>query len=204
MVSPVDKNGGSIQSFGANFGGGVIQAAAQGSTVTYTSASSFQNPQGAPGRRPVHLTQGRLGLEHGERHPPGVSGSYPGDPVSGVPVPALLRRPELCAAQQRPPLPQVRDETVPGRKPAAGGVGSPGGLPQLLRARQLGRDLRSAAVERRPRRPELGAEDFELAFVGATPELAHVVLSSCAALTANATEVAGTEGECDRPSRTSM
>ena len=31
MVSPVNKNGGSIQSFGANFGGGVIQAAAQGS-----------------------------------------------------------------------------------------------------------------------------------------------------------------------------
>ena len=49
MVSPVDKNGGSIQSFGANFGGGVIQAAAQGSTITYTSASSFQDPQGAPG-----------------------------------------------------------------------------------------------------------------------------------------------------------
>ena len=43
----------------------------------------------------------------------------------------------------------------------------------------------------------LDAEDFELALVGATPDLDHLVLSSCAALTANATEVAGSEGECD-------
>ena len=37
----------------------------------------------------------------------------------------------------------------------------------------------------------LGSEDFELAFAGATPDLAHVVLSTCAALTPDATEVAG-------------
>ena len=50
MVSPIEKNGGEIQSFGGNLGGGVIQAAAQGGAFTYTSASSFANAQGAPGR----------------------------------------------------------------------------------------------------------------------------------------------------------
>ena len=50
MVSPVDKNGGAIQGFGQNFGGGVLQAAAGGDgAVTYSSASSFgDGAQGAP------------------------------------------------------------------------------------------------------------------------------------------------------------
>ena len=154
MVSPVNKNGGSIQGFGANFGGGVIQAAAQGGTITYTSASSFQDPQGAPGAGQYVSRRGDSAWSTENVTPPGVSGSYPGDPVQRGSVPDLLLRSELGAGQQRPPLPQVRDETVPGRKPAAGGVGSAGRLPQLLRARQLERDLRGAAEERRPRRAE--------------------------------------------------
>jgi hypothetical protein len=42
----------------------------------------------------------------------------------------------------------------------------------------------------------LAPEEFNLAFAGASPDLRHVVLSSCAALTPDATEVTGTEG-CD-------
>ena len=85
MVSPIDKNGGSIQSFGANFGGGVIQAAAQGSTITYTSSSSFQDPQGAPGAGQYISRRGDSAWSTENVTPPGVSGSYPGDPTSGVP-----------------------------------------------------------------------------------------------------------------------
>jgi len=49
MVSPADKNGGSIQGFGANFGGDVLQGAAGGDAVTYSSLSSFGGEaQGAP------------------------------------------------------------------------------------------------------------------------------------------------------------
>src|SRR4029077_17017087 len=40
----------------------------------------------------------------------------------------------------------------------------------------------------------LGPEQFELRLVGATPDLAHVLLSTCAALTGNAVEVAAPGG----------
>jgi hypothetical protein len=46
----------------------------------------------------------------------------------------------------------------------------------------------------------LGAAQFELGLAGATPDLAHVVVSSCAALTAVATEVAA-PGGCDPAAR---
>ena len=49
MVSPVDKNGGQIAAPGELFGGGDLQAAAQGGVVTYSSASSFATAAGAPG-----------------------------------------------------------------------------------------------------------------------------------------------------------
>jgi dipeptidyl aminopeptidase/acylaminoacyl peptidase len=43
---------------------------------------------------------------------------------------------------------------------------------------------------------ELEPEEFNLAFAGASPDLRHLVLSTCAALTPNATEVPASEG-CD-------
>jgi hypothetical protein len=48
LVSPVDKGGGSIAVPGALFGGGEFQAATGGSSVTYSSASAFDDPKGAP------------------------------------------------------------------------------------------------------------------------------------------------------------
>ena len=41
LVSPIEKNGGAIQGAGANSGGDVLQAAAGGGAVAYSSASSF-------------------------------------------------------------------------------------------------------------------------------------------------------------------
>jgi hypothetical protein len=49
MVSPVDKNGGGVAIPGALFGGGDLQAAAQGGLITYGSAFSFAGAAGAPG-----------------------------------------------------------------------------------------------------------------------------------------------------------
>src|SRR6185312_9914602 len=49
----------------------------------------------------------------------------------------------------------------------------------------------------------LDSSHFELSFAGATPDLTHVILSTCAKLTADATEVAGTGGECD-PSKPNL
>jgi hypothetical protein len=43
----------------------------------------------------------------------------------------------------------------------------------------------------------LSPSALEVGFAAATPDLSHVVLSSCAALTANATEAPGEPGHCD-------
>jgi hypothetical protein len=197
MVSPIDKNGGSIQSFGANFGGGVIQAAAQGSTITYTSSSSFQDPQGAPGAGQYVSRRGDSAWSTENVTPPGVSGSYPGDPFSGVPYQlfssdlssALVSNGRRCRKSvtkqcpvENPPL--AGSEAPDGYRNYYVRDNSNGSFSALLKSADL------AGLS-------LGAEDFEVALVGATPGLDHIVLSSCAKLTANATEVAGTEGECD-------
>lgn len=48
LVSPVDKGGGAIAVPGSLFGGGEFQAAEGGGSVTYSSASAFDDPKGAP------------------------------------------------------------------------------------------------------------------------------------------------------------
>jgi hypothetical protein len=45
MVSPIDKNGGEIQEPGELYGGGLIQAAADGQATSYSSRTSFGSPQ---------------------------------------------------------------------------------------------------------------------------------------------------------------
>ena len=197
MVSLVDKNGGEIQSFGGILGGAVIQAAAQGDAITYSSASAFGDPKGAPGGSQYVSTRGQSAWTTENVTLPMISGSYPESPDSGVPyqlfstdlTSALLsngRRCLSCASSQCP----VANAPLPGSDAPAGyrnyyvRSGSDGSFKALLSSA----DIASLA---------LGPEDFELAFAGATPDLAHVILSTCAALTGGATEVPGSEGECD-------
>ena len=108
MVSPVDKNGGEIQGFGGNFGGGVIQAAAQGTQITYTSASSFGRRPGLAGGQPVRLDAEATSAWATENvTPPMLSGSYPERPTSGVPYQLFSADLGIGAGQQRPPLPHL-------------------------------------------------------------------------------------------------
>jgi len=197
MVSPLDKNGGEIQGPGANFGGGVIQAAAQGGAITYTSASSFAGAQGAPGASQYVSSRGVGGWAPYNVTPPALSGSYPEAPTAGVPYQlfstdlagALLSNGRRCRTSASSQCP-VANSPLPGS-------GAPGGYRNYYlrsgtdgsyRALLQGADLAGLALD---------SAHFELAFAGATPDLAHVVLSTCAALTAGATEVPGAEGECD-------
>ena len=150
MVSPVEKNGGEIQSFGGNFGGGVIQAAARGGAITYTSSSSFGTPRARRARTSTSRP-GRLGLGTENITLPALSGSYP-ERRPAASLPALLRRSRRRPGQQRPPLPGHHLDRLPGRKPSAGRLGRPGGLPQLLHARQRRRQLPGRCSPRRPRR----------------------------------------------------
>ena len=85
MVSPIDKNGGAIEGFGANSGGGVFQAAAADGAVTYSSDSSFgPEAQGAPAASQYISTRGEAGWSTQNITLPTLSGAY-GDEPEGVP-----------------------------------------------------------------------------------------------------------------------
>ena len=165
MVSPVDKNGGEIQGAGAYFGGGVMQSAADGNSVSYGAAFSFAGGQGAPGASQYISRRGSQGWSTENVTTPTDAGAYGLQP-DGVPFQlfsgdlarGLVFDPQRCAAAPCP-----RD--------------------YLLRQSSDGSLTTSAQAD-------------DLTFAGATPDLAHVVLSSCAALTADATEAPGVGG-CD-------
>jgi len=195
MVSPVDKNGGAIQGFEANFGGDVLQAAADGNTVTYSSADSFGGaPQGAPAASQYLARRGAGGWASENITTPLLSGSY-GDNPNGVPYQlfstdlsrGLLANGERCRGSGgecpvvNPPLP---------------GTGAPAGYRNYYLRNDLSGTFQSLLGEAAVEETTLGPAQFELGFAAASPDLSHVVLSSCAALTENATEVPATGG-CD-------
>ena len=84
MVSPADNNGGAVEGPEVTFGGGVYQAAAQGSAVTYTSASSFATPFGSPGASQYVGRRVASGWTTENVTLPLLSGEY-GDDPDGVP-----------------------------------------------------------------------------------------------------------------------
>jgi len=130
-----------------------------------------------------------------------LSGTYPTAAGSGVPH--QLFSPDLATALLSNGR-RCRDAAstqCPVENPPPPGSGAPSGYRNYyLRhngdgsytAVLTGADLAGLA---------LGPEDFELAFAGATPDLSRIVLSTCAALTPEATEVPGSEGECDPESQ---
>ncbi len=197
MVSPVDKNGGEIQSFGGILGGGVLQAAERGSAITYSSASAFDDPKGAPGGSQYVSTRSSSSWDTSNVTLPLLSGSFPEASDSGVPY--QLFSTELSSgivSNGRRCLNSASSNCPVENAPVAGSDAPAGYRNYYQRASSTGSykallssaDLSDLA---------LGPEDFELAFAGATPDLAHIVLSTCAALTAGATEVPGSGGECD-------
>jgi hypothetical protein len=194
LVSPVDKNGGQIAQPEALYGGGVLQAAAQGGAVTYGSAFSFGAAQGAPGASQYLSRRGADGWSTENLTVPQVSGGYPREPGSGVPYQlfsgdlssALLSNGKRCRGEAascpvaNPALPG--SGALPGYRDYYRRDDSAGSFAALLGAADL------AGLE---------PQDFEVAFVGASADLGQVILSSCSALTANATEAPGAGGECD-------
>jgi Tol biopolymer transport system component len=85
MVSPTDKNGGAIQPPEEIFGGGAFQAAADGQSLTYSSADSFgAGAQGAPAGSQYVATRSTSGWATRNITAPLVSGGY-GDHPDGVP-----------------------------------------------------------------------------------------------------------------------
>ena len=157
MVSPIEKNSGAIQGPGQNFGGDVLQAAAQGGAITYSSASSFgEAAQGAPPRSQYisRRGEGEEGWSTENITTPTVSGSYGSEPDG---VPYQLFSPDLARGLL---LNGVRcrggGTGCPVANPPLPGSSCPDRLSGLLPARQRKRWILGAAHRGRHRRTRLG------------------------------------------------
>jgi hypothetical protein len=201
MVSPVDKGGGAIAGPGELFGGGDIQAAAVAPVdparplLTYGAAPAFGEAAGAPpvsqyiGRRsPFSWTAQNVST-------PLASGAY-GDEPDGAPYRVFSA--DLSRALIFGGLPcRGGLESCPAPNPPLPGSGAPAGYMAYYL-----RDSASGAVS-----SLLSATDvahsgvspsaFEVTLSAANPDLSAVVLSSCAALSADAIEVPDGPGRCD-------
>jgi hypothetical protein len=192
MVSPVDKNGGQVDRPGDLADGGSPQAAADGQSVTYGSATSFgAGAQGAAIASQYLATRTADGWSTQNLTAPLYSSSYAED--EGTPFQLFstdLARALLLNGRH------CRGEGVgcPVPNPPLAGTDAPvgyqnyylregGGYVALLTSADAGF-------------LSLDPADFELRLAGASPDLRHVVLSTCAALTADATEVP-LGGGCD-------
>jgi hypothetical protein len=192
MVSPVDKNGGAVAVPGSIAGGALIQAASQGGAVAYASRTSFEGGQGAATASQYLATRDTGGWATQNITGPLFAGSYD-NAQGGTPyrvmstdlARALLLNGDRCRGQA--------GQCAVANPPVEGTDAPAGYQDYYLRegaafAALLG-DANAGFLDAPP-------SQFELRLAGADPDLRHVVLSSCAALTSNATEVPLGEG-CD-------
>jgi hypothetical protein len=196
MVSPVEKNGGEIPGPGGTLGGGVLQAAAQGGAITYSSTSSFADSEGAFGASQYIGRRQGSGWATENITLPMVSGGY-----GSAGTPYQLFSPSLnlglvinghrCRSTGAScPVPNP---------PLDGTAAPPGYLDYYLR------DAASGAFEALLGESDLAnqpvsSEKFDLVLAGAASSLSHVVLSTCAALTATSIAIPTGVDSCDADS----
>jgi hypothetical protein len=193
MVSPVDKGGGAIAAPGALFGGGDLQAAAGGGGVTYGSGTAFTEPVGAPPVSQYVSRRGSSAWVTENVSAPLESAAY-GDHPDGAPY--RLFSADLSRGLMFGGLAcRGGIEGCPAPNMPLPGSGAPADyMAYYVREGGTFSSLLGAGdVANSPLSPDA----LELAFVAASPDLSHVILSSCAALTADAVEVAGPPGHCD-------
>ncbi len=193
MVSPIAKNGGSVQGPGTVAGGGTFQAAATGDSVTYSSLDSFSaEAKGALGASQYVSRLSGSSWSTEDVTAPLLGGSY-GDSPDGVPYQlfspglsqALLSNGERCRGDAGGECP-VANPPLPGS-------GAPAGYRNYYRRRADG-SFESLLTQSDLLNTTLSSSQFEMRLAGSTADLSHVVVSSCAALSANAAETAAPGG----------
>ncbi len=197
MVSPIDKNGGQIDPPGGISGGGALQAAADGDSVTYGSTASFADGLGGPLANQYLGTRTSGGWSTANITAPIAYSSKDG----GVPYRlfspdlshGLLLNGDHCASGP--------SHCTVGNAPLDGTDAPPGYQDYYLRDDSSG-DYTALLGATEAANLDLGPAYFDLRFAGASPDLRHVVLSSCAALTSGATEAPQGSG-CD-PAQTNL
>jgi hypothetical protein len=191
MVSPADKGGGAIAPPETLFGGGAFQAAANGVAITYGSPFSFAGGGGgALGASQYVSSRSTGGWSTQNISTPMLSGSF-GDEPDGTPY--RLFSPTLSALVSNGVHCRNGGSGCPVANPPLPGSGAPAGFRNYYLRNPDG-SFQALLTASDIAGLGLGAAEFELALAGATPDLSHVVLSSCAALTADATETAAPGG----------
>jgi hypothetical protein len=193
MVSPVDKNGGAIESVGST-SPRVFQAAADGQSVTYSSIYSFGDPEGAPAPSQYLSKRGGLGWTTDDLTIPLLSGSY-GDEPQATPYQlftsdlsqGIVLNGKRCRGEE---------DQCPVANPPLPGSGAPAGYMNYYR-RDADGQFAALLTQSDVADLEIAPQNFEAAMVASSADLGHVVLSSCTALTPEATEFAGGPGSCD-------
>jgi len=194
LVSPVQKNGGDVAGPGEVFGGGVFQAAPDGNSLTYSSTTSFSaSALGAPPGSQYLSARNAAGWSTANLDVPVFSGSYGASP-DGVPYQlfstdltrALLLNGRHCRSVEAP---------CPVANPPLGGTDAPPGYMNYY-LRQNGVGFQALLGPTELTATTVGPAQFDLRLAGASPDLAHAVLASCAALAPGAGEVPLAEG-CD-------
>lgn len=168
MVSPLEKNGGQVAAARQISGGAVLQASAGGEAVTFSSAASFgSGALGAPVASQYIARRGAAGWSTENITLPTLSGAY-GEQPDGVPY--QLFSPDLSRALM-----------LDGAR-----CGEPQDCPHSYSLLEPPGVTASTSVAE----PDLG-------LAGASPDLRHVILSTCAALTDDASEVSSGGGGCE-------
>ncbi|HYG97227.1 MAG TPA: hypothetical protein VD741_08985 [Solirubrobacterales bacterium] len=189
QVSPVEKNGGQVDPPGTIAGGGVLQAAAAGGAVTYSSKASFgPDAVGAPPASQYVSRRDTNGWTTQNITVPTLSGTYelfdegaPYQLFSPDLSRALLLNGDHCrgeatgCAVANPPLP---------------GTDAPAGYQNYylreggaFEALVGGSDVAGRGLD---------PASFDLRLAGASPDLGTVVLSTCSPLTEDAVDGCGT------------
>jgi len=198
MVSPVDKGGGAIAPPGALHGGGELQATHSGAptttAITYGSATAFGQAAGAPPVSQYLSRRSEGGWLTENVSAPLDSGAY-GDKSDGAPY--RLFSTDLSKGLLFGGLPcRGGVAGCPAPNPVLPGTGAPAGfMAYYLREGSSG-DYTSLLSAQDLSHTSVSSEAFALSFAAASPDLSHLVLSSCAALTQDATETLASPGEC--------
>lgn len=188
MVSPVDKNGGQIDPPGVIAKGGVLQAAGGGGVITYGSTASFAGGASASSASQYLGTRTSSGWSTENITAPISSsgtedGGVPYQLFSGDLAHGLLFNGDHCqdgsCVIENAPIPGT--DAPPVYQDYYLRTGSDGSYEALVGAAELVNT-------------DIGPAHFDLRFAGASPDLTHVVLSSCAALSPGASEVPQGEG----------
>jgi hypothetical protein len=178
MVSPVAKNGGDIRGILGDSGGGVVQASPNGQGITYVSLASFGEPQGASIGSQYVSHRSEAGWATQNISIPMSAQSYPPTAGEGTPYRAFSSNLSSGLVWGGPRGPRGFFEGPPL-------AGAPPEYENYYLAGIPSGALRSLLS----RIPTMPADEFRLEFLGATPNLEHVVVASPAALGTGTIEV---------------